>query len=257
MTISLDLIKKVREVTGAGINDVKKALDESGGEEQKAVEILRKQGQKIAAKKADRSTNEGLISIKKEGSKIAVVELFCETDFVARNKDFIKASDEFVQKLLALGKEKFMTWAQDKIQNDLIVKIGENIQLGKFDIIEGQILGSYLHSNKKIAAVVVLAAGDEELAKEVAMQVTAMNPKYLKPEDVPAEEIEKEKEIYREQLKNEGKPEDIVEKILEGKLQKFYTELCLLKQPYIKDDKMSIEKLLQGAEVKQFKRFSL
>jgi len=257
MTISLDLIKKVREATGAGINDVKKALEEAGGNEEKAIEILRKQGQKIAAKKAERSANEGVIAFHQKGHKLAVVVLNCETDFVARNQDFLQAADEFAQKLLAISKEQFAQWAQDQIQNELIVKIGENIQLNKFDVIEGEVLGSYLHSNKKVAAVVVLSGGDDQLAKEAAMQAVAMNPLYLEPQDVPSEVIEKEKEIYLEQLKREGKPENMVEKILEGKLRKFYTEVCLLKQPYIKDDKMSIEKLLDGAEVKRFVRFSL
>ena len=263
MTISMELIKKVREATGAGVNDVKKALDEVGGDEEKAIEYLRKQGQKIAAKKADRSTNEGVIAVKQEGNKIALVELYCETDFVARNDDFLKSSEEFVSKLLEVGKEEFATWAKDEVQNNLIVKIGENIQLGKFEIIEsssageGEVLGIYLHSNKKIASVVNLSGGTEELAKEVAMHVTAMNPSYLKAEDVPTEKIEKEKEIYREQLKAEGKPEEMIKKILEGKLKKYYTEVCLLNQPFVKDDKISVEKLLNGVEVKQFVRFSL
>ena len=257
MIITMELVKKVREATGAGINDVKKALDEAGGDEVKAVEYLRKQGKKIAAKKADRSVNEGVIAVKQEGNKIALVELYCETDFVARNGDFLKFADEFAGKLLKVGKDEFAAWAKDEIQNNLIVKIGENIQLGKFEIITGEVLGTYLHSNKKIASVVVLSSGTEELAKEVAMQVTAMNPAYLKAGDIPSEVIEKEKEIYREQLKNEGKPEEMVEKILEGKLKKYYTEVCLLNQSFVKDDKVSIEKLLNGAEVKQFIRFSL
>lgn len=257
MTITIELIKKVREATGAGVNDVKKALDEAAGDEQKAVEILRKQGQKIAAKKSERSVKEGVIALRKAGKKIAAVELYCETDFVAGNENFINAAQDFAQKLLTVSREEFSGWALGIIQNDLIVKIGENIQLGRFEVIEGEILGSYLHANNKIAAIVELANGSEELAKEVAMHVAAMNPKYLEPLNVPAEIVEKEKEIYGEQLRNEGKPAEMMEKILIGKLQKFYSEVCLLKQPYIKDDKISVEKFLGDAKIIRFVRYSL
>jgi len=255
--MSLELIKKIREATGAGIQDVKKALDEASGDENKAVEILRKSGQKIAAKKAERSTNEGVIAIAREGSKIAVAALACETDFVARNDNFIAAADSFAKKLLAEGEAGFKDWAEEEIKKDLIVKIGENINLTDFAVFEGEVMDSYLHSNNKIASVVILEGGTEEQAREVAMHVAAMSPSYLKPEDVPAQEIDKEKEIYKEQLSKEGKPAEMMEKILEGKVQKFYTEVCLIKQPFIKDDKMSVEKFLGEVKIKEFRRFSL
>lgn len=193
--VSAEVIKKLREQTGAGISDIKSALDEAAGDEQKAVEILRKTGQKIAAKKAERTTKEGLIDayIHSNGKVGVLVLAACETDFVARNKDF------------------------------------------------------------------------KEFVHEVALQVAATNPTYLTPEEVPAEIIEKEKEIYREQLKSEGKNEAMLEKIIEGKLEKFYAEVCLLKQPYIKDDKITIENLLnntiakigENIQIKQFVRISL
>lgn len=261
--MSLEIIKKLRDQTGAGIVDIKKALDEAGNDETKAVEILRKSGQKIAAKKAERSTNEGLVALLKEGNRAGIVALACETDFVARNENFIAAVNQFAKRLLEKGKDGFDKWAAEEIQNNLIVKIGENIKLGAYDIVESglagenEIMGCYLHANNKIAAVVVLENGDEFKAKEVAMHVAAMDPLYLKPEEIPAEILEKEKEIYREQLKKEGKPAEMLEKILAGKLQKFYAEVCLLKQPYIKDDKLSIEKYLDGAEIKKFVRISL
>lgn len=257
MNISSELIKQVREITGAGMNDVKKALDEAAGVAEKAVEILRKQGQKIAAKKAERTVKEGAIALAREGQNLSMVALLCETDFVARNEDFLKVAADFAKKLLSLGKEGFESWALKEIQDNLIIKIGENIQLGQFEVINGAVLGDYLHSNKKIATAVVLDGGNEDLAKEVAMQVAAMNPKYLSPEEVPQEEVAKEKEIYREQLKNEGKPEAMFEKIIEGKLQKFYTEVCLIKQPYIKDDKISVEKMLGEAKTVRFVRIAL
>jgi len=193
--ILAEVIKKLRESTGAGMNDIKAALDEAGGDETKAVEILRKNGQKIAAKKADRVTREGLIEsyIHSSGKLGVLVSVACETDFVARNEDF----------------------------------------------------KSFIH--------------------ELALQVAASAPQYLTPEQVPAEVIEKEKEIYREQLAKEGKTDEMAEKIMEGKLQKFYSEVCLLRQPYIKDDKVTIEHLLQGLigkigeniQIKEFIRISL
>lgn len=256
---NLELVKKIRNITGAGMSDINKALTEAQGDENKAIEILRKTGKKIAAKKADRATKEGVISLAPSKNKIAVVALSCETDFVAQNQDFIDTVDALAQELLSSGKEAFIELATNKIQNELIVKIGENLQLGNFDIIEGNILGSYLHSNKKVAAIVLLSSGSETLAKDIAMHVAAMAPKYLRPEDVPVEIINKEKEIYTEQLKNEGKPEAMWVKIMPGKIAKFYSEVCLLKQPYIKEDKQTIEQLLVAnqAEIDKFFYFSL
>ncbi len=252
-------IKKLRDLTGAGMMDCQKALTEAQDDMDKAVELLRKRGEKMAGKKADRAANEGVIAITGDDQRVAVIELNCETDFVARNEDFINSADEFAKKLLELGVEKFKTWAEAKIKDELIVKIGENLKLGKIDIIEAKVVNSYLHSNRKIAAVVALSTGDAELAKEIAMHVTSMNPQYLQPEDVSSDVIEKEKEIYKEQLKSEGKPEDIIEKILEGKINKFYQEVCLVKQIYIKDDKISIGKLLadQSAVIEKFTRYAL
>jgi len=256
--MSLELIKEIRQITGAGMSDVKKALDEAGDRE-KAIEILRKKGQKIAAKKADREVKEGVIAYDTKGNKVAIVALACETDFVAKNEDFKNAVQELAVKLMEMGKAEFESWAIKYIQDELIVKIGENLKLVNFDIFEGEVLGTYLHSNNKAASVVVLKGGNEELARDIAMHATAMAPKYLKPEDVPAEVIEKEKEIYTEQLKKEGKPEEVIAKILEGKVNKFYTDVCLIKQAFVKDDKKSIENLLQeaGATIEEFGYYSL
>lgn len=240
-------IKQLREKTGAGMNDCQKALDEAGGNFDVAVEIIRKKGLEKAGKKAERSTKEGLVALAREGNKVAVVAIACETDFVARNEGFIQAVDEFAKKLLVTEPAEFKTWAEEKITQELIVRIGENMKLAEFGVIQGEVLGVYLHSNKKLATVVTLADGNEIMANDIAMQIAAMSPKYLAPADVPAEEVAKEKEIYSEQLKNEGKPEAVIEKILAGKLNKYYSEVCLLKQPFIKDDKMTIEQLLESA----------
>ncbi|PLX25256.1 elongation factor Ts [Candidatus Parcubacteria bacterium] len=255
--MSLDLIKEVRQITGAGISDVKEALDEAGGDKDKAIEILRKKGQKIAAKKSDREIKEGVIATAGEGSKVAVVGIGCETDFVAKNEDFQNAVKDVASKLLEMGKDGFEDWASKYIQDELIVKIGENLSLVMFDVLEAATVGTYLHSNNKVFSALVLSEGSEEVAKEVAMHIAAMSPKYLKAEEVPTEELDKEKEIYREQLKKEGKPEDIIDKILEGKVKKYYTEVCLLKQPFVKDDKKSIEEYLKdnGIEADKVERF--
>jgi len=257
--MSLELIKKIREVTGAGMQDVKKALDEAGGAEEKAIEILRKAGAKSAAKKADRMTKEGVISFAENSGKIAVVALACETDFVARNDDFISGVKNLAEKLLASGKDGFAETTNKFIQDELIVKIGENLQLANFDILEGQVIGKYLHSNNKVAAVAVLKAGSPEVANDIALHAAAMAPKYLRAEDVPADEVAKEKEIYTEQLKNENKPAEMLEKILPGKLQKYFAEVCLLNQPYVKDDKMTVEQYLKAnnAEIEKFAYYSL
>lgn len=257
--MSLELIKKIREITGAGISDVKKALDEAGGAEDKAIEILRKSGAKAAAKKAERATKEGVIAFAEDGGKLAVVALACETDFVARTEDFMLAVKTMAENLLAEGKDGFADKTNKFIQDELIVKIGENLQLASFDIFSGPIIGKYLHSNNKIAAVAVLKSGSQEVANDIALHAAAMAPRYLRAEDVPADEVAKEKEIYTEQLKNEGKPAEMLEKILPGKLQKFYSEVCLLNQPYVKDDKMTIEQYLKNnnAEIETFGYYSL
>lgn len=256
--MSLELIKEIRQITGAGMSDVKKALDEVG-DKAKAIELLRKRGQKIAAKKSDREVKEGVIAFATKDNKVAIVALACETDFVAKNEDFQKAVKELAVKLMELGKEEFEAWATKYMQDELIVKIGENLQLANFDIFEGKVIGTYLHSNNKNASVIVLKGGSEDLAKDIAMHATAMAPQYIKPADVPAEVVDKEKEIYTEQLKKEGKPEDIIAKILEGKVNKFYTEVCLIKQAFVKDDKKSIEKLLEEnqATIENFGYYSL
>jgi len=261
MSVDTQAITKLREITGAGIVDCKTALEEVGGDIDKAIEIMRKKGAIKAAKKSDRVTKEGVIAFAKKDDKVAVVGLACETDFVARNQDFIGSVSDLAAKLLELDNiEEFRTWAEEKIKNELVVKIGENLQLAVVDIVQGSVLGCYLHSNKKIASVVVLDKGTQDLALDVAMQVVAMSPKCLKPEEVDSDELKKEKEIYRVQLKNEGKPEAMWDKIVEGKVNKFYTDVCLLKQAFIKDDKKSIEKLLaenNAAVIEDYKRYQI
>jgi len=261
MTIGTNLIVKLRELTGAGVGDCKVALEEAAGDLDKATEILRKKGAIKAAKKSDRATNEGVIAIAKSGNKASVVGIACETDFVARNEDFIKTVNDFADKLLNTNENDFRQWADDRIKNELVVKIGENIQLAAAEVVEGEVIGTYLHSNKKIASVVILSGGNEELATDLAMQVAAMSPKYIKPEDVDSKELEKEKEIYAEQLKAEGKPEAMLEKIIAGKISKYYQEVCLIKQSFIKDDKIPVEDFVKragdGIKIVDFRRYQI
>ncbi len=258
MPIDLKIISELRDKTGIGINDCKAALEESGGDISLAIEILRKKGELKAAKKADRAAKEGVIAFVEKNGRLAVVTLNCETDFVARTDDFNSTVENFAAKLLELTNEAaFRAWAEEYIKNELVMKIGENLQLGGCGIFSGPVIGSYLHSNKKIAGVVIISGGAKELAKDLAMQVAAMSPRYLNPESVPAADIDKEKEIYREQLKNENKPEAIWDKIIDGKLAKFYEENCLGSQRFIKDDDKKIKDLLGANQLISFARFQV
>ncbi len=256
MSIDLKTISQLRDQTGAGIADCKKALEEGEGDITKAIEILRKRGEIKAASKGDRATKEGVIAFDGDNKKCAAVVLVCETDFVSRGEDFQNTASEMAHKLLTDGDGEFKSWADAKVK-ELVLKIGENIQLPDSGIVEGELLGRYIHHNKKVAAIVALDGGDETVANDVAMQAVAMAPNYLAPEDVPSEVIEKEKEIYKELLKKEGKPEAIWDKILEGKLAKFYEENCLNNQVYIKDDSKKIKDILSGAKILSFRRFKV
>lgn len=254
---TVEQIKQLRERTGAGMTDCQKALVQANDDFNVAIELLRKKGLEKADKKAERTTKEGVIALAITPDKIAAVTLTCETDFVARNQEFLAAVQELANQLLTLPADQFAAVADAKIKNELIVKIGENMQLGAHGVTTGAVLGSYLHSNRKAAAVVALAGGTPELANDIAMHITAMSPKYLNPADVPAAELEKEKEIYRAQLKEEGKPDEIIEKALGGKVNKFYAEACLLKQQFIKDEDRTIEQLLNGVKITSFARYQV
>lgn len=269
MNISLDLIKELREKTGAGMGDCKAALEEAGGEMDKAVEILRKKGIAKAAKRSDRQTGEGVIKIltNEQGNEGYMVEIKAETDFVVKSERFEAFSDKVIglaaasrpETLEALFAVSFDGATVKESLDNLSGVVGEKLEISRYGMLtSGGTVAAYSHAGGRIG---VLAAIDQsnraELAREVAMQAAATNPRFVSPEEVPAEEIEKEKEIYRQQLKNEGKPEAMIEKILDGKINKFYEEVCLIKQEYIKDDKLKMEKVLGGAKVEKFIRFAL
>lgn len=244
MPIDTKTLLELRKITGAGINDCQMALKESNNDIDRAIEMLRKKGALKAAKKAERATKEGVIGIGISNDRTTgvMVQLNCETDFVARNDEFISYADNLVKKAFE-GKD-----IQRKFENckkDIVLKIGENITLENFKKIQGKYIESYLHSNKKVGVLVEFnRIVDKDLAHNIAMHIAAANPSYIKPEDVPSDILEKEKEIYRDQIKNEKKPEAIAEKIILGKLQKFYEEVCLYSQKFVKDDSMSVKKYI-------------
>ncbi|PKM91426.1 elongation factor Ts [Candidatus Falkowbacteria bacterium HGW-Falkowbacteria-1] len=264
----MEQIKELRERTGAGMVDCKKALDESGGNIEKAIEILRKKGIAKAAKRSEREAGEGIIIVSTNDDKTEAyaLELNSETDFVARNEKF----QELAGKILEIIKNKKPESGGDLLKaeldgstveesiSNLSGVIGEKLALGRFFFVSGQTVAAYSHLGGKIGVLVALDQADKnELATDIAMHIAAANPRYLNSEEVPSEELDKEKEIYKEQLLKEGKPENIIENIMQGKVKKYYSDVCLLDQEYIKDDKKSVKDILGGVSILKFVRLSL
>lgn len=212
MQITTELIKELRDATGVSVMQCKKALEEAEGNMEKALMILKKKSSDIALKKADRATNDGLVVMKAGAGKTAVIILGCETDFVAKNSDFITLAENLANLALTEGKDAAMEKSKDMI-SPIIQKIGENIQLGTVDVIEGEVLGSYVHTGKS-GAIVALKGGDEALAKDIAMHVAAMKPEYATISEVPADMKEKVKGLFEKEVAESGKPADIQAKIL-------------------------------------------
>jgi elongation factor Ts len=236
---------------------VKEALEEAGGDEEKAIEILRKRGLAQAVKKSARDQTEGAVFIAASGNRAALLELKCETDFVARSDDFLALGQELTAILLEHGSEHVRGKAEEKVPS-LVQKLGENIGVGDLHEVEAPSIGSYVHSNRKIGVVIGLdAEGKNDVAKDIAMHAAAMSPQYKTPEDVPPHAIEKEKEIWREQLSKEGKPAQIHDKIMIGKEKKFREEQSLTKQAFVKDPSKSVEQLLGGSKVVSYVRVSI
>jgi elongation factor Ts len=254
--ITAQQVSSLRARTGVGMLAVKKALEESGGDEEKAADILRKRGEAQAVKKADRDQKEGLVAIAIGSGKVAISHVSCETDFVARGEDFISAVQKFAEVALE-GGEDSATKEAETVVPGLVNKLGENISLAGTKVVEGGTLGTYIHTNNKIAVIVELEGGDEEKARDVAMHAAAMAPEVISPEEVSEDAVTKEKEIWKEQLTKEGKPADIQEKIMMGKEKKFREESALIKQAFAKDPSMTVEKYLDGATVKQYVRVAV
>ena len=257
MSITAEMVKQLRERTGAGMMECKKALVESGGDLDAAAELMRKQGLAKADKKSTRVAAEGVIVVERsaDGRAAAMVEVNCETDFVAREQDFTsfasavaeQALAQRPQSLEALLAARIGAETVDERRRALVAKIGENITVRRFSVLAyEQHLGAYRHGTR-IGTLVALKGGTAELAHELAMHVAASNPKYLSMQQVPADVMAKEREILTEQAQGEGKPAEIVAKMVEGRLRKSLGEITLLGQPFVKDPDVTVEKLLKGA----------
>ena len=256
------LVKELRERTGLGMMECKKALTEAGGDVELAIENLRKSSGLKAAKKADRTAAEGKIRVIVESGVAVAVEVNSETDFAAGDANFGDFADKVAAKLAATKETdvaKLMAGELEEAREALVQKIGENITVRRPAVIEAETVGAYVHSNGKIACVVALKGGDEELAKDIAMHVTASNPRVVRGEDMPEEILEKEKEIIRAQPDMAGKPEEIVEKMIGGRINKFLKENSLLDQPFVKNPEQSVGQLAKaaGAEVVSFLRLEV
>jgi elongation factor Ts len=273
MSISAADVSKLRKMTGAGMMDCKKALTEADGDFDKAIDIIRKKGQAVASKRADREATEGVVLAKvAEGNKRgAIVVLNCETDFVAKNESFIALAESILDLGLAntvstLDELKALELngvAVKDVITEQIGVIGEKLDLPYFDVIAAETVVAYIHPGNKLATLVGLnEAGIEiQVGRDVAMQVAAMNPVSVDKNSVPQDVIEKELEIAKDQARNEGKPEEMLDKIAQGRLSKFFKESTLLEQIYVKDGKITIREYLQQTSktltVTDFKRFSL
>lgn len=269
--ITASLVKELREKTGAGMMDCKKVLTETDGDMEKAIELLRERGIAKAAKKSGRVAAEGLVEayISEDGKVGAIVEVNSETDFVAKNEEFkkfvmdvakqvVEKSPKDVEELL----NQEASFENGKTVNEALIgkiaTIGENLSIRRFVRFESKgLLEKYIHGDGKIAVLINMAKGDKEVAKDLCMQIAAARPEFVKREEVPQERVDKEMEILKVQAMNEGKPEQIAEKIVQGRVGKFYEEICLVDQLFVKDTNMKISELLKqkDAEVVEFARF--
>ena len=269
--ITASQVKELREKTGAGMMDCKKVLTETNGDEEKAIELLRERGIAKAAKKSDRIAAEGLVEtyISEDGKVGVVVEVNAETDFVAKNEEFRNFVSDVAKQVAVknpkdvedLLNQKSITESDKTVGEVLtgkIATIGENMSIRRFERFEtNNLLESYIHGDGKIAVLVELENGTRDLAKDICMQIAAARPEYLDRDAVPAERLAKEMEILKAQAMNEGKPEAIAEKIVQGRLGKFYSEICLVEQEFVKDSDIKVGKLVadKGAKIVRFARF--
>ena len=264
MDISASMVKDLREKTGAGMMDCKKALVECNGDMDKAIDYLREKGISKAAKKAERIAAEGLSNIYIKGNDAVVVELNSETDFVAKNSEFKELLDKIGNAILDNNVETMEDALNAKSGNETInelivnatAKIGEKISLRRFEKVtktDAQVFGSYLHMGGKISSLTVVDGDKEEVARDVAMQAAAMRPLYINIESVPAEDLEHEKAVIKEQVINEGKKPEFADKIVEGRLRKFYEETVLEEQAFIKDSGITVKTYLENNNCKLVK----
>ena len=264
MEITASMVKDLREKTGAGMMDCKKALVESNGDMDAAIDYLREKGISKAAKKTERIAAEGLSNIYVNGNDAVVIEVNSETDFVAKNAEFKELLDKIGNALLESNATSLEEGLKVKVGNDTVndlivnatAKIGEKISLRRFEKVtktKNQVFGTYLHMGGKISSLTIVDGKNEEVARDVAMQAAAMRPLYVNVESVPTEDLEHEKSIIREQVINEGKKPEFADKIVEGRLRKFYEETVLEEQAFIKDSGMNIKTYLENNDSKLVK----
>ena len=249
--ISASLVKELREKSGAGMLDCKKALEANNGDINASIDWLREKGISKAAKKADRIAAEGLAAILVEGNTAAIVEVNSETDFVAKNNEFVSLVDTLLKTIINSNASSVEELLEEKTEegtvNDLIVSktatIGEKLSLRRFEKVvksDSESFGSYIHMGGRIAVLTIVDNASEEVAKDVSMHAAAMRPSYVKRENVPTDVIEKERAILKEQAISEGKPAEIAEKMVEGRINNYYKENCLEEQPFVKDSDISV-----------------
>ena len=273
MAVNAKMVKELREKTGAGMMDCKKALTETDGDMDKAVEYLREKGISKAAKKADRIAAEGSAHIKVDGNAAVLIEVNSETDFVAKNDQFKELLDALASHILSQNPstveealEQPLNGEGDTVQefiNKNIAQIGEKLSLRRFGLLtkdDNAAFGAYTHMGGRIGALTVLeGTTDESVAKDVAMHIAAVNPRFVSRDEVPQNEVDQEREMLKTQALNEGKPEHIVEKMVEGRLGKFFEEICLLEQGLVKDPDQKVKKYVEsnGASVTEFVRYEV
>lgn len=263
--VDMNLLKQLREATFAPLKDCKEALEEANGDLDKAQDALREKGIMKAGKKLDRETNEGIVKVIQKDGRFAGIKLLCETDFVAKNEDFAKLTDTLLEKLLWLQKViksvDELDEATAKEMNDMVAafvgKIGENMKIAEV-ILDNQKAYVYNHPGNKVASIIYFDGGDDEIAKELALQVAAMNPTYLDFDAVPDDYREKLIAEFKEEMKDSGKPQEMIDKILDGKLKKSLAELVLLEQEYIRDGSKKIKEIIPSEMViKGYTRMSI
>lgn len=265
MAVDIALLKQLRERTFAPLKDCKEALEEANGSLDEAQELLRKKGITKAWTKTDRVTNEGLVKVIQKDGSFAWIKLLCETDFVAKNEDFMALLDNLLSKLLA-SKKNIQWWEQvdaalaeemNTMVSEFVGKIGENMKIARA-VLDNQQVYLYNHPGNKVATIIYYEGGNEEVAKELALQVTAMNPTYLSFDQVPVDYREQLMKEFRDEMKDSNKPQNIIDQILEGKLKKTLAESVLLEQEYIRDGAKKIKEMIPAdMKIKDFLRVSI
>ena len=265
--ITAALVKELREITGAGMMDCKKALVECEGDKDKAIDYLREKGIAKAAKKAGRIASEGVVAAASDGKTACIVEINSETDFVAKNENFLALVKKIAEHIVAckpadmdaLNASQMDGKTVAEVMTEAVASIGEKLSLRRFEVYtteDGQ-LATYIHMGGKIGVIVELSGGDKTLGKDVAMQIAAAKPQCISRADVDTDALAHEREVLRKQALEEGKPEKIVEKMVDGRINKYYKEVCLVEQEFVKDSDKTIKDILGGVEVRRFARFEM